>query len=359
MRIGVLRLIDQDMLGHLVELVADPFADAGPLQQLDGGADQVVEIDRPDRALGQGIGARIVTPHGQRIGEQIGMTRPRGQAEEVAARLSQFARHVLIIGIGVGQLLGCLARLALGGEDRAHQLFEHGHPPRPVAADPALQHRRCLVAGRGAPGAVRPRQPDDRVLVDFLDTLGNRLVDIARGQVERAAEPGLDARGQRLQRTRRTGAGGEEGFRPALAQPQRECADRLDRADTALALGGFEHPGQRLARQHRFLARLQRAKARRKARLDREGRKQPLAEAVDGLDAKPTARRVEHACEQRPRPVAQVGRRRLAQRLQVAEQLGLGHPHPGGETAIDPLRHLGGACLGEGQTQYRLGRNTR
>lgn len=80
---------------------------------------------------------------------------------------------------------------------------------------------------------------------------------------------------------------------------------------------------------------------------------------MNGLDAQAPTRRVENAREERPGPFAKLRRRDLAQRAQVGEQLGLGHPHPGGEAAIDPLRHLGSARLGEGEAQDRLGRDTR
>lgn len=108
------------------------------------------------------------------------------------------------------------------------------------------------------------------------------------------------------------GTGREERLRPALAQTQRQRADRLDRTDPPFALGRLQHPRQRFARQHRLFARLQRTEAGGEPRLDRKGREQPLAEAMNGLNAKPAARRVEHSCEQRPGAFAQFGAGGLA-----------------------------------------------
>src|SRR5204862_7764849 len=50
--VGVLRLVDEDVIGLLVELVADPVAHAGGQQQRLGAGDKVVEIHRSGAALG-------------------------------------------------------------------------------------------------------------------------------------------------------------------------------------------------------------------------------------------------------------------------------------------------------------------
>ena len=55
--VGVLRLVDQDMVGALVELVADPFAHPRLLEQPAGPGDQIVEIGDARGALGPDIGA--------------------------------------------------------------------------------------------------------------------------------------------------------------------------------------------------------------------------------------------------------------------------------------------------------------
>ena len=63
--IGILRLVDEDVVGALVELVAHPFAHARRLEQAHRQPDQIVEIDRPRRALRRDIAARIGLPCAQ------------------------------------------------------------------------------------------------------------------------------------------------------------------------------------------------------------------------------------------------------------------------------------------------------
>src|SRR3546814_3063461 len=54
--IGVLRLVDEDMVGALVGLEAHPFAEAADEQQRPRERDQIVEIGEPLLALGERIG---------------------------------------------------------------------------------------------------------------------------------------------------------------------------------------------------------------------------------------------------------------------------------------------------------------
>src|SRR3546814_6932195 len=55
--IGVLRLVDEDVIGRLVELVAHPVAHSVREEQRLGMGDEIVEIDHALGALGFGIGA--------------------------------------------------------------------------------------------------------------------------------------------------------------------------------------------------------------------------------------------------------------------------------------------------------------
>ena len=203
------------------------------------------------------------------------------------------------------------------------------------------------------PGGVRRCQPLDQIGVDTVAALCQGLADIPLRQVERAPQPWADPNRQRLQRVQRACAGEQEALRPALTQPQRQRADRFDRPFAALALGIGQQGRQRLARQHRLFACLQRSKAGGQTRLDRKRGEQALAEPMDRLNAQAATRRIEHACKQRARPRLQVRRALLAQRFQIGVQLRCRHPHPGGEPVVDPLRHFGRARLGEGQAQDR------
>ena len=51
-RVGVLRLVNQDMVDPSIELVTDPFGQVAARQQGSGLADLVVEIDEPGPRLG-------------------------------------------------------------------------------------------------------------------------------------------------------------------------------------------------------------------------------------------------------------------------------------------------------------------
>src|SRR3546814_2898910 len=54
--IGVLRLVDEDVVGALVELEAHPFAEVADAQQRPRERDEIVEIGEPRLALGERIG---------------------------------------------------------------------------------------------------------------------------------------------------------------------------------------------------------------------------------------------------------------------------------------------------------------
>jgi hypothetical protein len=79
---------------------------------------------------------------------------------------------------------------------------------------------------------------------------------------------------------------------------------------------------------------------------------------VDRLDPQATARRIEYLGEQGARAVLQRLDRALAERDQIRRQRRRGHPHPCGQPPVDALRHLGCACLGEGQAEDRAGIDT-
>ncbi len=111
------------------------------------------------------------------------------------------------------------------------------------------------------------------------------------------------------------------------------------------------HVGQRLARQARLLALVERAEARRQFGLQRKSGQQLLAKTMDGLDAQPAAGRFQHFGEQTPGIVARLRPGLLAQRLQVVEQVDLFHLHPGGQAIMDAVGHFRRARLGEGEAQ--------
>ena len=81
--VGILRLIDEDMVDALIELVAYPVGDAGPNQQRCGMGDEVVIIDRPYAPLGRFIGGGISAPGLQPPGDQIGISGPYPQSAQL------------------------------------------------------------------------------------------------------------------------------------------------------------------------------------------------------------------------------------------------------------------------------------
>ncbi len=358
LRVGILRLVDQDMLRGLVELEADPVADAGLGKQLQRLADQVVEVDRPGPPLGADIGVGIGTARRQRPGQRIGITGLRTDRQQFGGAGADRVGDVVIVGFG-GEQLGrrLFQRVLLGEEHRTHvaqpQRAVGGRSRQPVH-DRAVQ----LLSGGGPPCEVRLGQPFQRVAVEFVVAARrcDHRVHIARRQMEGAAQERLDAARQLRHRLRITGTFAQEPFGRALAHAQRHGGDRVADAGGASPLFLDQQFGQRFARHAGFFARFERAEAGDQPRLDREAGEQALAEAVDRLDPHAPARRVEHAREQR----AGAGQQRrvvhiLAQREQVGLQVRGRQAHPARQAAGDALGHFRRAGLGKGQAQDRGG----
>ncbi len=91
--VRVLRLVDQDMIGLAVELVADPVAHAGFEQQCLRLADQVVEIDHAGGALGGTIGPGIGLPDAQPGGERRHHGRGPAQEQKAGGSTRRAAPH--------------------------------------------------------------------------------------------------------------------------------------------------------------------------------------------------------------------------------------------------------------------------
>ena len=175
-RIGVLRLVDQHMLGDLVELEAHPFADPRLVEQIDRRGDQVVEIDRPRPPLRRRIAARIVPPHRQRVGEQVGEGGAHAQRQQLRALPVQPHRE-----IGIDRVL---RRLPLA--ERTRIAVRLG--PDVVKV---IQRRRALLRAEREPRRDRLR-PRDAVLrppcaVERGDRLQRAPVDriVAAGRADR------------------------------------------------------------------------------------------------------------------------------------------------------------------------------
>ena len=74
---------------------------------------------------------------------------------------------------------------------------------------------------------------------------------------------------------------------------------------------------------------------------------------MDGLDAEAAAGRFENAGEEGAGALAQPGFRLLAKHGELVREILILEAHPISEPAMDALRHLGGAGLGEGQAEDR------
>ncbi len=228
---------------------------------------------------------------------------------------------------------------------------------RGVRGKPRLDRFGMADARLGPPCAPRRRDHRQRVAIDAIiaAALGHPVADVAERQFESIAQARRQIAGQPIERVGIAAASEQETGRPALAHAQRQRLDLGDQAEVALALGREQHVGQRLATQRRLFAFLERAKARDQPRLDREGREQRLAEAVDRLDVEPAAGRIDYLREQRPRALLRLGRMVLADRLQVGgERRPLG-ADPARQHLLDAHRHFGGARLGKGQAEDVLG----
>ena len=139
--------------------------------------------------------------------------------------------------------------------------------------------------------------------------------------------------------------------RPAAGSARRS---RRSRRVAPLALGVDQHVGQRLARQQRLLARLERAEARAPAP-PRPGRRRAgpgRSRGSSGCAGRRPARRAPWRTASAPARCC-AGSRVSPSACRSGAQLGVRHPHPRRQPLVDPLRHLRRARLGEGQAQDR------
>ena len=120
--VGILRLVDEDVIGPLVELVADPLAHARLEQQLFRPADQVVEIDHAGGALRFAIGTREGLAGAQPGGERADHRGGRAHRQQARAAFDQSCGERLVIGRGLDQAGRRLARISRPGEHHRREL---------------------------------------------------------------------------------------------------------------------------------------------------------------------------------------------------------------------------------------------
>jgi hypothetical protein len=153
--VGVLGFVDEDVVGSLVEFVADPFTHARPPKQTLGPADEVVEIDHPSRPLRRRIG----------LGETLPRPEPRGEAGDERSRPPHRQQPAAAIEGGGGEMGIILVRRRLALAEAAHlpvasrpdhvELVEQPRPLRRCRLGPLLAQRGALEAVLRAPAAVQ------------------------------------------------------------------------------------------------------------------------------------------------------------------------------------------------------------
>ena len=353
--IGVLRLVDKDMIGRLIELEADPVGHARLAEQFDRLADEIVEIDRALKPFRLGIECREAAARlkpGAQNGRKFGAA---AQREQVLHAIGN-ARGIAFIARLYPEHLGRKREgFALFVTDDAEQIGEHLRAQLRIGRAPFRDHVGLGEALYSGDLGIGGANAADAFHVEGIICAGgdNRLLDIAFGHAECRTDVGRDIRAE-------IGHGGGDGravhkesFGAALPQPAAERLHRLKQRFVTAVFRTDQHVRQHGAGEQLFLARLHRSETGDKPGLDRETGKQRLAKAVDRLDAQPRTAGVEHAGKERTRHRAALWPMILTQRHQIARQFGIGQAHPMGEPRMDAIRHFGGARLGEGEAEDR------
>ena len=327
-----------------------------------GDADQIVEIGESALALRQRIGFGKTAAEIPRRRQIVG-DRHRGGGGEQFIRRSDDAlgsgeaatHRTLFLGI-------VRAHRSLVGEETAAHVREQAHATVGTGSQPVIHNVCTFIASWLAPAAPARRHRGN-VGVGYRATRQRRRLPAQRIALR---QPKLRAQVSRARRETRRIRGGEtartarkESNRRILPQSLRQ--HRRDRPHRiAVGIGAREQLAQHLALQRACFAVFQRAKPRQNFRLEREAREQSLAETVDRLHPHRAAGAVDHRGEQRPCAVEDA---RLgpvgAERGEIEPQIAVSHPHPHRQPLVDAVRHFGGARLGKGDAQDRLGRHPR
>ena len=311
LRIGVLRLVDEDVIEAAVELVENPGRDPRPLQQVTCPQDEIVVIEHrpPTFDGGVGLDERVAQAHQRRRhGERESGVAPLAHEAEarrlgrqhfagvgsdgedrfmdeglahLGAALGEISAEILLEGDsaarGMGQPLG--DRAPVLGVSLAAALHGLGRAPEGGAVE-------CRIgAGGGEDRFFVVRLVQSQAIAERGDQAVERSVLRDEGR-----EPGPFARHLRRHVDEVT-----------LGKMGRDLRDRP--AQAVLGAGLQEHA---LARRIEKLGRralVGDGEMRRQAGLQRKAAKNRFAERVDGLDPEPAGRVQDHR-EQTPRPLA-------------------------------------------------------
>ena len=308
LRVGILRLVDQDVIESPVQLEEDPGRHPRPRQQVPHLEDQVVVIQQGPRLLVPAIGRE------DRLAEA--KQRGRGLGHRDRAQLGAQIRQAL--GLAGENLVdtrrgGERVVVNQGLEDvplapfreKGAQIVGEAIGPPFGPRQPSRDTRAAIAVGPGAlgqafGGQIEPHEVEGLVGTGLLDQL---LPSLAFGDAERRA----DRRGQ----AREAAAGAQEPDEPAALPDQlgHELGEALlldvgghhvDRRRQVLAPVGLRRRQDLLARGVQHLRRrtlVQDLEVRRHPRLERKAAEQRLTEGVDGLDPH-AARRVQDLGEE-------------------------------------------------------------
>ncbi len=355
--IGVLALIDKDMVDPRIELVAHPFAHAPVAQQRRRARHQIVEIHKRAGPLLRLVAfqdcrenpceRRAVFGDGQGLGF---FKQPFEPFRLGRQPLGQFG-HGRDNGFGREPALGrrpCCGEI--GGEKLAGGWGRPVDPPQLVLEPgPLGDAGRCQRPDHGK-FARRNQHPIHNLAVERFDCLARAQPHAGPHRPNRPLGIGKD----RTQLAVVGKALANRGFDLAVAERIEQCPHRIAHRPIGLEPFG-DHPLARLAQQRRGVRVLDDREIDRHAGLARKALQHRLAKGVDGVDLEP-ARRIERMGEKAPCPKLFGLRRAVIQKLeQIFFQPGLAGPRPSRQNPRHPVPHFGRRRLGIGQAQDCLG----
>ncbi|ODN68363.1 hypothetical protein A6302_04338 [Methylobrevis pamukkalensis] len=368
LRTGVLRLVDQQVVDALVELVLHPGRRIRARQQPGGTVDEVVEVERAGGGL---AGLEAFDHPGGEPSKRLGPL----EGDERRAPFLQPVQPGDLRGkalFQIGQVgahpLGAEARGGAGDQPAAVLAQEHVAPGAGSLGRVGREPHRVEASGkveigRLAGSKLRP-QPGKIGAVEHRAFQRFR-VDPGEAVTGAGAEP-VGKVAQRLRKTAKA------------FQPAGEClapgGERRQRRSDRLVADFRQQPGLRpadeaLRRPGRFhdrrvdgglkaggaVAFVEHGEAAGNAGFQRKALQQRLAEAVDGLDLEP-AGGLQCPGEQPARARQRLGRRGSAlQRGDLGGKRRIVQHGPTAQHLGDAVGHFGGRRLGEGEAEHRAG----
>ncbi len=310
-------------------------------------------------ALGRGPGLGEDLAGAQAGGEAGDQRREPAHRHEPRAAFEGGGGKLDIILVLRRLALGETSDFAVGLGPDGMEPVEQAGPLGRAGGRPLLAQRRALEAVLRPPLAVEQPDPaqggDVEDVVAALPAIASSMSPSGRPKARRrrsstssGGPSDVMASGERAQRRRKPSA---------PPSPSRWLSAWMSaiRPSVAALLRPDEHPGQGLAGEQLLLAPLERPEAGNQPRLGRKGGEQALGEGVDGLDAQAPAGGVEHPGEEAAGAGARFGAVILAEGAKLRGELGVLQPNPVREPPVDPVGHLGGAGLGEGEAEDRGG----